>query len=231
VAGRRESYRPIQSQVVRSSEPLTVARAFREHFGFDQLYVADLDAIMSDQPQWSVLKALTADGFRLLVDAGIRDAARGAELLTRGVSHVVAGLETLPGPHALTDLIAHVGGERVVFSLDLYDGRPLGRSAAWESADPQAIAGMAIGIGITSLILLDLAAVGVGSGVPTHALCRQIRSAHPQVKLISGGGVRGVSDLREIEQAGGDVVLIASALHDGRIGRAEIASIAGATAS
>ena len=47
IAGRREEYRPIVSKLTTSSRPLDVARAFREHFRFDELYVADLDAIVA----------------------------------------------------------------------------------------------------------------------------------------------------------------------------------------
>src|SRR5205085_9347687 len=45
IAGRREEYRPIVSILAESTKPLAVARAFREEFGFNELYLADLDAI------------------------------------------------------------------------------------------------------------------------------------------------------------------------------------------
>ena len=39
----------------------------------------------------------------------------------------------------------------------------------------------------------------------------------PDVELVAGGGIRGVEDLLRLAEAGCDAVLVASALHDGRI--------------
>jgi phosphoribosylformimino-5-aminoimidazole carboxamide ribotide isomerase len=67
------------------------------------------------------------------------------------------------------------------------------------------------------MIVLDLADVGVSRGTGTLDLVRRLRSAHPQLELTAGGGVRGIDDLRQLADAGCDAALVASALHDGRI--------------
>ncbi len=225
IAGRRETYEPLKSRLVGSASPIEVARAFRHTLGLNRLYVADLDAIMIDSPQWSLLDTLADDRFELLVDAGIRETTRAERLLTGGVSQVIAALETLPGPQGLSELLQRVGPEHVVFSLDLMKGQPLGRLSAWETDDALTIADRAIGLGATSLIVLDLASVGVDSGVPTHALCRQLHRAHPRLTLISGGGIRERSDLVELSKSGANGALVATALHDGRIGPEDIANV------
>src|SRR5947207_216178 len=74
VAGNRAAYRPVESRLVRSADPLTVARAFRTQFGFTEFYLADLDAIQGGRPALDVYHALRADGYRLWIDAGIRTA-------------------------------------------------------------------------------------------------------------------------------------------------------------
>ena len=75
VAGKRKTYRPIESPLAPGSDPLTLAHAFREQFGLNLLYVADLDAILSRQPNWNIYRELTDAGFWLLVDPGLRTAA------------------------------------------------------------------------------------------------------------------------------------------------------------
>src|ERR1043166_3958675 len=79
IAGRCDEYRPIVSQLIASSQPIAVARAFREHFGLSEVYVADLDAIGGGEPAFAIYAALHTDGFRLSVDAGVRtvDDAKG----------------------------------------------------------------------------------------------------------------------------------------------------------
>src|SRR5262249_9370008 len=138
VGGRRHEYRPIQSRLVRSAEPLDVARALRDHFGLTEFYLADLDAIAAAAPALATYAALQADGFTLLADAGLRRASDADPLLAAGVSGLVAGLETLDGPATLGDLVRRVGPARLVFSLDLHDGRPLA-APTWPPAAPWSI--------------------------------------------------------------------------------------------
>jgi phosphoribosylformimino-5-aminoimidazole carboxamide ribotide isomerase len=71
--------------------------------------------------------------------------------------------------------------------------------------------------------VLDLARVGEGGGTGTEELCARLASAHPEVELIAGGGVRGIADVRRLGEAGVAAVLVASALHEGRLTRGEIA--------
>ncbi|MBW3541004.1 MAG: hisA/hisF family protein [Planctomycetes bacterium] len=224
VAGRRETYRPIESRVAASSEPLDVAWALRETFGFRELYVADLDAIVDDRPNLTAVRALAAEGFEVWVDAGVRDAARARAVLDAGAARAVAGLETLPGPRVLRELFETLDAGRLVFSLDLNNGRPLAVSAEWQESEPLAIAEEAIAAGARQMIVLDLAAVGTGGGVPTLELCRQFRRRFPDLSLVTGGGVRGVGDLVAAAEAGVDGLLVASALHDGRLTPADLAA-------
>src|SRR5437868_13104425 len=58
VAGRREAYRPMVSTLTDSSDPLAVACAFRKRFGFEELYLADLDAIAGGEPASALYKQL-----------------------------------------------------------------------------------------------------------------------------------------------------------------------------
>ena len=139
IAGRRADYRPIVSRLVNSAEPLAVAEAFRRIFGLDELYVADLDAIGGQGPALGTYRELIGLGFRLWVDAGVRERPRADEVAAEGAG-IVVGLETIGGPAALAEVF-RVHGERAVFSLDLRAGVPLGNRSAWGGADAPGIAG------------------------------------------------------------------------------------------
>ncbi|HYV38227.1 MAG TPA: HisA/HisF-related TIM barrel protein [Gemmataceae bacterium] len=219
VAGKREHYQPIRSPLAASATPLAVARAFREHFQLIELYLADLDAIAGSLPAIEVFLTLQSEGFKLLVDAGLRCAADAAPLLTAGVSAIVAGLETVLEPLALEEIVKQVGSDLLVFSLDLKNGQPLTTSAAWGTTTPFGIASKAIGLGVRRLLILDLARVGVGTGTGTESLCAQLKQMYPNIELLAGGGVRGGQDLERLRQCGVDCALVASALHDGQLKR------------
>ena len=224
IAGQRSQYRPLQSQLTDSSQPLEVARALRSTFGFTSLYLADLDAILHRQPNWSSYQALLDDGFQLLIDAGIRDRDLSLRLREIGAQPII-GLESCPSPVVLAEIVAANQGQ-VVFSLDLKQGEPLlaSDSAGW-TTDPTEIVRQAIARGVSQMIVLDLADVGTSNGGQTEALCRWLKAQYPQLFLICGGGVRGMDDLQKFKSIGASRVLVASALHDGRLTAADLAQL------
>ncbi|MBX9681046.1 MAG: hypothetical protein K2X38_20000 [Gemmataceae bacterium] len=219
VAGQRETYRPIVSRWTTSAEPLAVAQALRDAYGLTCFYVADLDAILRRQSNIAAVGSLLADGFSLYVDAGIRTLDDALQLPLQ--LELVIGLETIVGPDELQRLSESVGSNRLIFSLDLKAGVPLAREA-WPSS-PRAIADLAVALGVRRLLILDLAKVGVGEGLGTDDLCRDLRRASPNLELLAGGGVRGADDLTHLESLGLDAVLVASALHDGRLTPEDVA--------
>ncbi len=227
VGGKRNEYRPVESRLVDRPDILSVARAFRDQLGLTRLYVADLDAILHGRPNRVACRSLADEGFELLIDAGFRTVESAGAVLADGPARVIAGLETWPGPRELAQLCRETGTDRVIFSLDLRHGLPLGDLAPWRTADPFEVAVQAVEAGVKEIIVLDLAQVGIGSGVTTIPMCRQLRERFPALRLITGGGVREGADLLELASEGIDGALVASALHDGRLGREDIRRLSG----
>lgn len=122
-------------------------------------------------------------------------------------------------------MLAAVGPERLVFSLDLKAGVPWTAAPAWQGWTAQMIADHVLALGVRRLIVLDLARVGMGEGVATEPLGSILQQSWPDTEFIAGGGVRGLSDVARLEAAGYDAVLVASALHDGRIMPDEVARL------
>src|SRR5262249_37664096 len=149
--------RPIRSSLCDGSAPLDVARAFRSHFGFDDFYVADLDAIAGGLPS-SAIPSFLMNGLSLWVDAGAHSARLRAFCgqWTLASLGIVMGLETLTGPDALADILGY-GPEHVLFSLDLRNGEPLGTLSGWKHPSARGVAAEAISMGVERLLVLDLA--------------------------------------------------------------------------
>lgn len=217
IAGRRAEYRPVVSQLTDSAQPAAVAEAFRDHFGLTTLYLADLDAIAGAAPAVSLYAELQARGFRLWVDAGVRDVEGASALAPAEVEGIVLGLETVGGPELLTACLERLGADRLIFSLDLKGAQPLGDLTAWPDRTPLAIAAEAVRRGIRRLIVLDLARVGVGAGVGTEELIRELTGLPGRPQIIAGGGIRDQVDIDRLAACGAAGVLVASALHDGRL--------------
>ena len=216
--GRRDDYRPLWSVLRPGSDPISLAVAVRDAFGLDSLYLADLDAIAGQPPALAIYRRLLDLGFELWIDAGIRDRASAKPILQTGVAKLIVGLETASGPEALAEILASAGPDRVVFSLDLREGRPIvAEGVDWGTAEPLEIAERVVELRVKTVILLDLARVGMNRGVGTLSMLETLSARHPAVAWIAGGGISGIDDLREAAEAGAAAVLVASALHDGRL--------------
>ena len=100
VAGQRSQYQPLRSMLTASAQPLDVARSLRSTFGFTEIYLADLDAILHERPNWSSYRELVDDGFHLRIDAGIRDVEQSLRV-RQMVAVPVIGLELCPSPDVL----------------------------------------------------------------------------------------------------------------------------------
>ena len=234
-AGLRELYAPVRTVAGEPIEPgdaLALARAYVDRLGLTELYAADLDAINAidvthgGTSQDTLVAAVAALGAPLWLDAGVSSADRARRALGLGAARVVVGLETLPSYDALDTICASVGGDRVAFSLDLRDGEPVVSPRAAEGdrdLPAHLVAARAADAGVGSVIVIDLARVGTGSGLDL-ALVARVREAVPGLTLVVGGGVRGLEDVARLADAGCDGVLVASALHDGRLGAAEVAT-------
>jgi phosphoribosylformimino-5-aminoimidazole carboxamide ribotide isomerase len=220
VRGDRERYRPLRSGIADGSDPVAVTRAVRDRFGLDELYVADLDAIVGGAGSPDVVAALAGEA-RVMVDAGTADPAAVAALLDLGAARVVIGTETLPGVDALRRLRSELPGAPLVVSLDLREGTVLSPDPALAGAGPAAALARLADAGATEAIVLDLARVGSGEG-PDTALVADLRTRVPDVALLAGGGVRDAADLRALAGAGAAGALVATALHGGAIAPADL---------
>lgn len=215
VAGNRDMYRPIKSDLTDCDDPLGVADALRQTFGLSQLYVADLNGLQSQPVDVKIYEILTQAGFELTVDAGVRSVSEARRLIESGVTGIIVALETNPSGDLLDELLDEFGAERIVFSLDLKHGQPLGKLDGLSATDTGSLAVSLINRGCRRLIVLDLAAVGTETGLVTLDLCRSIREVSSETRLITGGGVRNLEDLKALAKVGVNDVMMATALHNG----------------
>jgi phosphoribosylformimino-5-aminoimidazole carboxamide ribotide isomerase len=235
-AGNRTRYAPVMSDLVpgRVGDPAALLRAFHAELGIHECYLADLDAIQGGAVQRTLIRELAEfhTGFAgaLLVDAGTHSTGGALEVLSCGASEIVVGLETLHAFADLSAIIGVVGRFRVVFSLDLRLGSPVLHSAMQDArgAGPDAVslAEQAQGLGIASILLLDLGRIGTGCGVDL-GLLESLRRRLPGIRLLAGGGVLTRRDLERMRDVGCDGALVASAIHTGRLTAADLAAVSG----
>lgn len=230
IAGNRESYRPVVSQLVKSADPTAVATAFASKLAAADVYVADLDALGGAEPDWDNYRRIAAAGLKIWLDCGIRNVARARSVADfarqeKCLAGIIFALESVAGPADLRELVSFADPNLAIFSLDLLRGEPWSKSPGWQSRSLLQIAGAAAEAGVGRIVVVDLAQVGVGEGPSVAPLCRELRATIPNLELTAGGGVRHADDICLLADAGCSRVLVASALHDGRIIPADLVEL------
>jgi phosphoribosylformimino-5-aminoimidazole carboxamide ribotide isomerase len=234
VRGERARYRPIQSSLCATSEPLAVAEALLAVTGARTLYIADLAAILARGDHAEQLAALldglqhTGPDFEIWLDAGYVDFPSMRTLFSRieafrhagALSHTsdtrtshtpratlvpVFGTETLRDRGALRE--ADAAGFAPVLSLDHRAGLELSDSAA-TSRDTSWWP--------SRVIVMTLDQVGSYQGPDLDTLAAVHARAGDRT-LIGAGGIRHAGDLSAAAHSGAAAWLVASALHDQRL--------------
>lgn len=215
--GDRARYQPVESSITPArGDAMALAHAYARVLESSELYVADLDAIGGDAPQYAMHRALSRVA-RSWIDGGVRSENEACALIDAGADRVVVGLETMPSFAALRAIVVRLGSDRVVFSLDLRDGHPMTTVDVLRKMRPREIARRAVDAGTETVIVLDLARVGSAAGADV-GMMQDLRAALPGVDLIAGGGVRDRADLDRLAAAGATGALVATAVHRGAIG-------------
>jgi len=211
VAGQREKYKPIESKICSSTDPLEVAKVFRD-MGFEELYLADLDSITGGEPCYSLYQKISeTTKLSLMVDAGVSSVEKFKELLKHGVAKVIVGTETLRDLQFLRE-IAHLYQENLVVSIDLFGEKLLSLCEEVKYRDPLTVMLRFKNIGVKEFIVLDLSRVGTSKGIDISFVSRIVKSV--EASILVGGGVKDIHDLLKLRDIGVSGVLIATALHN-----------------
>jgi phosphoribosylformimino-5-aminoimidazole carboxamide ribotide isomerase len=206
--GRRAEYAPIRSSLCKGADPQTIMAALLTLHPFRTIYFADLDAIQGVGSNRKILGRLHEQfpAVEIWADTGIADEAALGHWINAGLGTSVIGSESLADVRFMDSV-----HERCVLSLDFrgttFSGPAelLQKSGRWP----------------TDVLAMNLQRVGSDAG-PDLELIAALAARRPACRIYAAGGVRNVEDLRQVSAAGAAGALLATALHDGRIGPAEL---------
>ncbi len=213
-AGERSRYLPIRSTLAAGSEPRAVLDGLLSVAPFRRVYIADLDAIEGQGDHRRLIAAL-ARRYRSVafwLDGGFAGAAEAAAALAEGVAPVL-GSESLPDEQALIAAVRRLGSGNCVLSLDYRGDRFVGPTAIEDRPE----------LWPDQVIAMTLSRVGSGAG-PDMTRLAGLRRVAGARHLFAAGGVRDAADLERLAAMGLAGVLVASALHDGRLTAAALAA-------
>jgi phosphoribosylformimino-5-aminoimidazole carboxamide ribotide isomerase len=213
--GERHLYAPIATPLAVGSAPRDVIRGFLSVAAFRIIYIADLDAIEGGGGHDDVLADLQSafPGVTFWVDAGIKSLTDARAWLTRNSADLVVGSESFEDAKAFAALRDE---PRIILSLDFRGEVFQGPVRLLDEAD----------LWPRRLIVMTLSRVGSDAGPDFERLNAIFKQAGARA-VYAAGGLRGKDDLRLLQETGAAGVLVASALHDGRVGAADLVALEG----
>lgn len=213
--GRREEYLPVRSRLSPGAEPSNIVNSLLALHPFQTLYIADLDAIQRRGDNMESIRAIHRNfpELELWADTGIGDEIALAHWLDAGLGCPVIGSESLLDADFLSMVRERCQAPSLVLSLDYqgddFKGPPLLLEYP-ERYWPQRV------------LAMNLHRVGSDKG-PDLALIVELAGRVPGCQVFAAGGVRSIEDLQQVKAAGAAGALLATALHDGRIGPSHLA--------
>lgn len=213
--GRRAEYLPVQSCLCKGADAGTVVDALLRLHPFRSLYAADLDAIQRLGSNLDTLRKIRRrfPHLDLWVDSGIADELGLDAWIREDIGRPVIGSETLLDAEFMSFARNHCTDLSPVLSLDF-----MGE----EFKGPQALLIDTALYWPKRVLAMNLRRIGGDAG-PDIALIESLAAKAPDCDIYAAGGVRSVEDLESVAAADAAGALIATALHDGRLGPSELA--------
>ncbi len=216
--GERRHYQPIQSFLTSSSKPLDIVAALLDYYPFQQLYIADLNAIQklksTYETNYPVVESITRQfpNLKLWVDAGISDQTE-LNIWNKLHSNLIFASENFSG---IGNFLALKNQQDTHFTLSL-DFMPTGYRGPAELLQDNSY-------WPDDVIVMSLANVGTNQGVNIKLL-NEIMPRATGFNLYAAGGVRGLDDLTMLKKMGVHGALIATALHQKQLSAQQLESL------
>ncbi|HUT82516.1 MAG TPA: HisA/HisF-related TIM barrel protein [Candidatus Bathyarchaeia archaeon] len=226
--GKRKEYKPLTNSVlVNSSEPLDVAKAYREKLDLNWIYIADLNLIQNIDVGVNKLKIaqiVAEQTIDIMMDAGCKTIDNVTDILNQQIEQVIIGTETLASLDNLTKMVNVYGGEKIILSIDLFNGELLANNLPIQKYSVYDIVEFAENLSLKGLIVLELQKVGSQTG-PISPTLMKIKDQVSNLNIFAGGGVRNITDLIELKENQFAGALIATAFHKGNITKEDLLKV------
>ena len=148
---------------------------------------------------------------------GLRTDADVRAAFDSGAARVIPGSAAVAKPSLVMEWLSRYGSERVVVAADAVNETV--RIDAWRDSTTRSVfdlLGELVGKGLGWSLVTDIDKDGRLAG-PAIGLYRRLKTRFPELKLIASGGVRGVADVRALDGAGIEAVVIGKALLAGAV--------------
>ncbi|MBY9002536.1 MAG: hypothetical protein KGD73_01055 [Candidatus Lokiarchaeota archaeon] len=216
IKGERSQYAPLKSYMFGSSDPHAIVETLHDKYEFNELYIADLDAIMKNKPNSDIIINLIQNyDIRIMLDSGVSTKDDINAIFELGIKDIIIGLETLGNLEVIKSTLSVLGSENIIVSIDMYLEKVITKIKELKFKSIPDIVKIIGDLGVSKIILLDLFRVGqkLGGISPLYLRLRNKFDG----EIYVGGGIKNLSDIQTFNDNEFSGVLIGTALYDGTI--------------
>ncbi|MGQ9502797.1 MAG: 1-(5-phosphoribosyl)-5-[(5-phosphoribosylamino)methylideneamino]imidazole-4-carboxamide isomerase [Anaerolineae bacterium] len=221
-----------QAETVFSEDPVATALHWEQQ-GAKWLHIVNLDGALGESDTAAVNLAavrdiLSAITIPVQLGGGLRSLREIESVLNLGIRRVVLGTVAVVAPEVLHQAVHQFGAECIAVAIDARGAQVA--IHGWQTASGTTIYDLAERIreaGVPRIVYTDIKRDGMLSGV-NAARCAVIAQA-TGLKVIASGGVASLADIHQIRQmewAGVEGVIIGKALYTGQIDLKEALALA-----
>lgn len=206
-----------ENVTVYNENPLDEAQKFKSA-GFDHIHIVDLNGARKGEFQNlnHILQIMDQLDLSVQTGGGIRSYKDAERLLKKGISKVICSSMAVKHPEQWLQLISDYP-EQTVLGMDLKKGKIA--YGGWLETSDEPISSFLepmIKQGLSTVLSTDISRDGTLSGV-NEELYQQLKKSFPELNFIASGGVSGVEDLGQLQQADLYGVVIGRAYYEEKI--------------
>ena len=204
-------------------EPADLARQYADT-GVQRIHLVDLDGAKAGEPRnLKVLEAIaSAVSCELEWGGGIGSSEALHAVFAAGATHAIAGSVAALKPELFEQWLQRYGA-RMILGADVRGGRIAVKG--WLEEAPLSIEDLVrrfLPMGLRECIVTDISRDGMLQG-PSTELYQRLQSAFPALSFTVSGGISSMEDIRSLDRAGLQKVIVGKAIYEERITLKDIA--------
>lgn len=200
-------------ETVFGDDPVAAATGWVEQ-GATWIHVVDLDGAKSGEPVSLGIAAEIAATVDVPVQlgGGIRSVDVARHALSRGIARVIVGTTAVDQPRLVDEMVAGLGADSFMVSVDARDGRFMAEGWTRDSGVTalDLIRNIAEG-GVRRFVYTDIARVGTLTG-PNFGAIRELTD-NTDLGLLVAGGISSLEHLTRLADLGVEAAIVGRAIY------------------
>lgn len=199
--------------------PLDLARRFEDH-GIEVVHVVDLDGAEKGSPQnYHVVEAISGyTDLKIDFTGGISTDGDISKAYESGADYITASSIAVSNPELFASWIITYGREKMTLGADVTDiqSKTIAFRGWQKKAELTLFEHLAYFYdrGLKYVKSTDISRDGVLEG-PAFSFYEELRGQFPELSILASGGVRGVDDIKRLNDMGIFAVIFGKAYYEG----------------